>query len=186
MDTALDFLEWCGQDYIFCTWGSTDLVELQRNLNHYAIEAEFPMPFLFYDVQKLYSLCFLNGKERPALQTAIEQRGIAEKEQYHMALSDARYTAQLMKLLDFEKVRAFYSIDTYRVPKRRKDEICMNFGNYSKYISRVFDTRERRQMTGGCAPATAFCAESRWSGKLSGLRQTERRITVCFSVRNMG
>ena len=99
VDTALDFLEWCGQDYIFCTWGSTDLVELQRNLNHYAIEAEFPMPFLFYDVQKLYSLCFLNGKERPALQTAIEQRGIAEKEQYHMALSDARYTAQLMKLL---------------------------------------------------------------------------------------
>ena len=143
VDTALDFLEWCGQDYIFCTWGSTDLVELQRNLNHYAIEAEFPMPFLFYDVQKLYSLCFLNGKERPALQTAIEQRGIAEKEQYHMALSDARYTAQLMKLLDFEKVRAFYSIDTYRVPKRRKDEICMNFGNYSKYISRVFDTREK-------------------------------------------
>lgn len=70
VDTALDFLEWCGQDYIFCTWGSTDLVELQRNLNHYAIEAEFPMPFLFYDVQKLYSLCFLNGKERPALQTA--------------------------------------------------------------------------------------------------------------------
>lgn len=60
-----------------------------------------------------------------------------------MALSDARYTAQLMKLLDFEKVRAFYSIDTYRVPKRRKDEICMNFGNYSKYISRVFDTREK-------------------------------------------
>lgn len=120
VDTALDFLEWCGQDYIFCTWGSTDLVELQRNLNHYAIEAEFPMPFLFYDVQKLYSLCFLNGKERPALQTAIEQRGIAEKEQYHMALSDARYTAQLMKLLDFEKVRAFYSIDTYRVPSGAK------------------------------------------------------------------
>ena len=62
VDTALDFLEWCGQDYIFCTWGSTDLVELQRNLNHYAIEAEFPMPFLFYDVQKLRII--VSGTER--------------------------------------------------------------------------------------------------------------------------
>ena len=101
------------------------------------------MPFLFYDVQKLYSLCFLNGKERPALQTAIEQRGIAEKEQYHMALSDARYTAQLMKLLDFERCGHFTVLTRTACQKRRKDEICMNFGNYSKYISRVFDTREK-------------------------------------------
>lgn len=143
VDTALDFLAWCGQDYTFCTWGSMDLVELQRNLNHYAIEPDFPMPFLFYDVQKLYSLCFSNGKERLSLQAAIEQLHIAENEQYHMALSDARYTAQIMKRLDFKKVKAFYSIDTYRVPQRRKEEICMNFGNYSKYISRAFDTREK-------------------------------------------
>ena len=120
-----------------------DLVELQRNLNHYAIEPDFPMPFLFYDVQKLYSLCFSNGKERLSLQAAIEQLHIAENEQYHMALSDARYTAQIMKRLDFKKVKAFYSIDTYRVPQRRKEEICMNFDNYSKYISRAFDTREK-------------------------------------------
>ena len=27
VDTALDFLAWCGQDYTFCTWGSMDLVK---------------------------------------------------------------------------------------------------------------------------------------------------------------
>lgn len=143
VDAASDFFTWCGQDYIFCTWGSTDLVELQRNINHYGMEIHLAMPLLFYDVQKLYSLCFLNGKDRPALQTAIEDMGIQEKEQYHMALSDARYTVQIMQNLDFEKVKPFYSIDTYRVPKSRKEEITMNFGNYSKYISRTFDTRER-------------------------------------------
>ena len=26
-----DFLKWCGEDCIFCTWGSMDLTELQRN-----------------------------------------------------------------------------------------------------------------------------------------------------------
>ena len=49
-------------------WGISEateeiiLVELQRNLNHYAIEAEFPMPFLFYDVQKLRII--VSGTER--------------------------------------------------------------------------------------------------------------------------
>lgn len=27
----VDFMLWCGKDYIFCTWGNMDLVELQRN-----------------------------------------------------------------------------------------------------------------------------------------------------------
>ena len=28
-----EFLEWCGDDYRFCTWGSMDLTELQRNMS---------------------------------------------------------------------------------------------------------------------------------------------------------
>ena len=30
---ANDFIRWCGDDYIFCTWGQTDLTELQRDAN---------------------------------------------------------------------------------------------------------------------------------------------------------
>ena len=29
---AGDFLKWCGEDRIFCTWGPGDLTELQRNM----------------------------------------------------------------------------------------------------------------------------------------------------------
>lgn len=38
VQTVTDFLEWCGSDYIFCTWGSTDLLELQRNMKFYGLE----------------------------------------------------------------------------------------------------------------------------------------------------
>ena len=31
VDVIRDFLEWCGRDFWFCTWGSMDLTELQRN-----------------------------------------------------------------------------------------------------------------------------------------------------------
>ncbi len=34
-EAAEAFMNWCGQDYFFCTWGSADLTELQRNMRFY-------------------------------------------------------------------------------------------------------------------------------------------------------
>ena len=49
-----------------------------------------------------------------------------ELEGYHSAGSDARYTSQIMPELDFEKVRKFYSVDTYRIPQNIKEEIYLD------------------------------------------------------------
>lgn len=142
LEVVTDFLNWCGKDYIFCTWGSADLTELQRNMQYYGIENPFPKPFLYYDLQKLYSICFSDGKTRITLRHAIEELGIEEVESYHLADSDARYTAKVFIRLDFTQVQPFYSVDTYRIPANRKEEIYLNFGGYGKYISRGFSSRE--------------------------------------------
>ena len=47
-----DFLEWCGEDFKFVTWGSLDLNELQRNMDYYRIKNTLPNPLFFYDLQK--------------------------------------------------------------------------------------------------------------------------------------
>lgn len=133
-----DFLEWCGDDYLFCTWGSADLTELQRNMNYYGIDNNFPKPFLFYDLQKLFSICFLDGKARTTLQHAIEYLDIKSDEEYHFALNDARYTAMILEKIDLDAVGKFYNVDMYRIPKSVKDEIFLDFGEYCKYISRGF------------------------------------------------
>ena len=130
-----DFLEWCGEDYIFCTWGSTDLIELQRNIYHYNIDYKPPKPFLFYDLQKLYSINFSDGATRITLQHAIEEQGINSEQEYHMAINDARYTARVMQTLDFAKVEKFYSVDTYRIPVNKKDEIYLNFNRKYSIIT---------------------------------------------------
>ena len=39
------FQDWCGDDYIFCTWGPLDLVELQRNIRYYGLEPLADGPF---------------------------------------------------------------------------------------------------------------------------------------------
>lgn len=137
-----EFLEWCGNDCVFCTWGSGDLTELQRNMAYFNIEYNFPYPFLFYDLQKLYSISYSDGKTRVTLQKAIQELEIEQKEEYHMADSDARYTAQIIRHIDMNRVRDYYSVDTYRYPKNRKEEIYINFKEYGKYISKGFATKE--------------------------------------------
>ena len=57
-----DFFSWCGEDYILCTWGPSDLPELQRNLDYYGLENPLPKPLIYYDVQKLFSILYEDGK----------------------------------------------------------------------------------------------------------------------------
>lgn len=70
---AKEFLEWCGDDYEFITWGSSDLTEFQRNMKHFGVENNFPFPFMYYDLQKLYSKVYSDGKTRRSLKMAIEE-----------------------------------------------------------------------------------------------------------------
>lgn len=53
-----EFREWCGEDYIFCTWGPLDLTELQRNIRYYKLEPLGDRPIKFLDVQKLFSIAY--------------------------------------------------------------------------------------------------------------------------------
>ena len=50
-EVAAEFLEWGGSHPVFCTWGTLDLMELQRNLKFYNMEELLPGPIYFYDVQ---------------------------------------------------------------------------------------------------------------------------------------
>ena len=37
-----EFLKWCGEDALFCSWGNSDLLELQRNMKYYGMKNLFP------------------------------------------------------------------------------------------------------------------------------------------------
>ncbi len=139
---AQRFLEWCGDDYRFCTWGPGDLKELQRNLQFYHIPLEFEKPLVFYDIQKLYSIAYEDGKTRRSLENVVERMGVKKKGSFHNALNDARYTGVVLEHLESSLIQSHYSIDTYIPPETKKDEIYAVFPTYSKYISRCFATKE--------------------------------------------
>ena len=47
-----EFKKWCGDDYIFCTWGPLDLTYLQQNMDFYYLK-NFAFPLKFYNIQEL-------------------------------------------------------------------------------------------------------------------------------------
>ena len=140
-DVAREFLDWCGEDPEFCSWGPLDLTEFQRNLDFFGLPLLSDRPIAFYDAQKLYSLAYGDGKSRKALETAVDELGIEKDIPFHRALADAEYTAKIFQTFN-ERVLKRVSFDTYVTPKTKKQEIRITFDNYEKYISREFDSKE--------------------------------------------
>ena len=139
---AREFLDWCGSDYIFCTWGSMDLMELQRNMSYYNVDTPWELPLFYYDVQKLYSLIHGDGKQKSALDVAVEELHIKSDRPFHRALDDAYYTGKVMEAMGLERVKEYISVDYYNLPALSNEEIHLIFPDYHKYVSRVFSNRE--------------------------------------------
>lgn len=139
---AREFISWCGEDYMFCSWGPMDLTEFQRNMAYYQVENPFPKPLLYYDIQKLYSLEYGDGKVKPSLDQAVQEMGIVQEGAFHRALEDAVYAGKILASMDFEQVKPYVSVDYFYPPASEEEELFLRFPNYFKYVSRTFETRE--------------------------------------------
>jgi DNA polymerase III epsilon subunit-like protein len=134
------FRKWYGEDYIFCTWGPLDLVELQRNIRYYGLEPLADGPFKYLDVQKLFSFAYEDRRARRTLEYAIDYLNIEKDIPFHRAFSDAYYTAKVLACLE-EDVLSNYSFDVFHLPKDKDSEIHVIFNDYAKYISRGFEDK---------------------------------------------
>jgi len=138
MEAADEFFEFCGEEPVFCTWGPHDLTELQRNLRFYNSDMKIAQPLFFLDVQKLFARTYETGKEQRALSYAAEFLELKHDGEFHRALDDAMFTALVLQRIPDEVIRTRFSVDTFRVPLRRSEEIRIRYPDYEKFISREF------------------------------------------------
>lgn len=153
-EVMTSFLKFCGKNYIFCTWGTLDLIELQRNIQYHQMKPLSEKPIKYLDVQKLFALQFEGKKSQHTLEYAVDMCCIDKDIAFHRAFSDAYYTAKVLAYLDPE-FRKKYSFDTFYLPKNKREEIRIHFDDYYKYISRGFDSRlnamqDREVLYSGC------------------------------------
>ncbi len=141
--TIVDFILWCGEAFMFCTWGDMDLTELQRNMKFYKLDDLLVGPIKYYNVQKLFrNLLDPQKRLSCALETAVDLLKIEKQEGFHRALSDARYTAEIFQRMQLSDAQRMYSVDYFQNPQRREDEIHLVYDTHYKYVSREFNSKE--------------------------------------------
>ena len=96
-DAVRQFLAWAGPDSIFCTWGTVDLPELQRNMKYYNMLGLLKGPMHYYDVQKLFAIQYEDMKSRRSLEYGADFFHLEKTQAFHRALADAIYTAEIFR-----------------------------------------------------------------------------------------
>ena len=92
------------EEHIFCIWGSSDLKALYRNLSYYDM-LKSDLILKYVDVQNLATKYIKYSKGGCiGLKTAIELLELPLKEDFHDALNDALYTAEIFKKIFPEKL----------------------------------------------------------------------------------
>ena len=135
-----EFLKWCGDDYIFCTWGSMDLSYLQNNMDYYYMK-KLPIPLMFYNVQQIYADIEEKSQSAVKLEKAVDKLLIGKDRPFHSAENDAYYTALVLARLNPKDLSDRYSYDTYNTPKEKEDEIVSYHKNFMEHISREYENR---------------------------------------------
>lgn len=95
-----DFRNWCGDDFVFLTWGPDDVRILRRNLSLYNADSSWVDSW--FNLQSIYNLQTDSGEGQKSLATAMEHFGIKTDEPLHDALNDAHYTALVAAKLDIK------------------------------------------------------------------------------------
>lgn len=155
-----EFLKWCGTDFIFCTYGDSDLIQLQRNMDFHGMK-KLKKPLLFYDVQRMYRF-WHKEKEMTRLETAVDVCNIQVTREFHQALNDACYTAEVFACIP--KEYWIVSIDVYNNPKNAKEEIFRKNKKGTLYITKEFDDKvtamkEKKVKQLRCACCGAYLQE---------------------------
>lgn len=137
-----EFENWCGDDYIFCTWGTLDLVHLQQNMDYYYFD-QLPSPLKYYNIQEIYAKTKLGDSNiHPSLEKAVEKMKIPIDGAFHCAKNDAYYTAKVFQKMNHRKLSDMCSIDSYHYPTCEAEEITIKHNNYIEYISRPFEDKK--------------------------------------------
>ncbi|MCR5208622.1 MAG: exonuclease domain-containing protein [Lachnospiraceae bacterium] len=182
-DAAKEFMEWCGSDPVFCTWGGQDLTELQRNLTYYDMPPLSEKPFEYVDVQKLYARK-VGEKRQFSLESAVDEMGIEKDVAFHRAFSDAYYTGMILKALPESVRRTSAAYDLYRLPRSREEEIYLRSEDSYTFYSQGYDERndiisDARINTIWCPKCGGPSTKGRFrdnSSFVTGGRSLKRRI----------
>ena len=133
------FLDWCGPDCTFMTWGYDDRGIMEQNLIIHDLDIDWLGDWI--NLQLIYNREVGGDKNQKSLETAMEHFGIEQTRSAHDALGDAYNTALVCAHMDMTDGLAHYGELTQK-------HVRNDTGNSSgpepiaHAVSDVFYTRE--------------------------------------------
>ena len=97
-EAAERFKRWCGEDFVFLTWGPDDIPMLKENFNVHSLKSDWLDSV--YDLQLIFARQTEDEKKQRSLEYAMEHFNIPQNLPAHDALNDAFFTALVAKHLD--------------------------------------------------------------------------------------
>ena len=112
------FKRWCGEDFVFLTWGPDDIPMLKENFNVNDLDCDWLNTT--YDLQKIFARQTNDESKQRSLEYAMEHFEIPMNLPAHDALNDAYFTALVAQKLNVEE-----GIRTYNDFKGEFLESCV-------------------------------------------------------------
>lgn len=148
IDVHNDFLKFLGNDEIvLCVWGIGDIKELYKNIKFYNLSTSYISKYI--DIQK-YASKYLKAPKssRIGLRNAVEILNLPLHGEFHDALNDAYYTAEIFKHIynKYMKPEAYVPSPPKRVsePKEIIDTLAL-LNQFEKMYNRKM-TQEEKSM----------------------------------------
>lgn len=132
-----------------CIWGMADIKELFRNIEYYELDSS-EVPSDYINIQS-YASKVLNCQKGISigLSNAAKLLNIPIETQFHNALNDAQYTAEVFKKIYNSKIKTtLYNHHKHRNLNRPntqnyKIDYCNLFNQFEKMFKREFTTDEK-------------------------------------------
>lgn len=143
-----DFIGFIGSDRtIFCVWGKADIKELFRNLAYHNSDISL-IPKEYIDLQKYVSKYFDCPKGiLIGLKNAVELLNISINDNFHDALSDAKYTSEVFRKINSKNIipKLYDPNKPKIIRKKASSKIDFNelFLQFEKMYSREMSKEEK-------------------------------------------
>ena len=77
-----------------------------------------------------------------SLENAIKYLELDEDKAFHSAISDAEYTAEILQHIKDINIRLYPSVDTYKFPLNKKQEVNIIYPDHKLNITRAYSSKE--------------------------------------------
>jgi inhibitor of KinA sporulation pathway (predicted exonuclease) len=91
---ARSFFDFCGEDYLFCTWSESDTATLLMNLRYYGLADRLEVACL--DVQYVFDRLVEQADMQRSIEYAVDFLDLPKSQPFHQAVTDAWYTGQIL------------------------------------------------------------------------------------------